>query len=419
MMERSHVMMGSLSNFTLTDVLDVVGLSRQHTVVELRDSDGSNVASINLKGGHLVQSGADAFDPREALLRALQAPARCTFHVFRLEDVGSYQSFGQLGDLLAGGLSDVATKPVAAVAPSPGRVVAMPQKAVPALPHAAPPPEPAAAPPPVTPAPAKSGVSLAVASPKGGVGKTTIALNLAISFAHQGFRVILLDADVNGDLLSLINARGSADVGTYDLLKQSAPLEPALRRTVVSGLRVLPAAGREMPDSAFMAVDRTPRWRELISEAATLADIVLVDCPAGMAHVTHEILHSVTHVLGVFQAETVASRSFEMFERGIAALAERARPQVAGVVVNMLREDTVSRRLYDTLVAGDTSQRVITTAIGRSDAFEDAAGSGVPIRLHNSDQSRRAAALFDSLAADVAVRVNLVRPQLEAGGFLM
>ena len=426
MMERAHVMMGSLSNFALADVLDVVGLSRQHTLVELRDSDGSSVASLNLKGGHLVQSASEEFDPREALRRALQAPARCTFHVFRLQDNGSYRSFGELGELLAGGLSAPAHQ-MAAPPPAPSqipRVVSMPPKAP--APHPMTPQPPAPQPPASAKAPAapataagKSGISLAVASPKGGVGKTTIALNLAISLAHQGFRVVLIDADINGDLLSLINARSSADIGTYDLLRDSRSLEPALRRTVVNGLRVLPAAGPQLPALAFIAVDRTVRWQELIREATTLADIVLVDCPAGMANVTLEIMQAVTHVLGVFQAEAVASRSFEMFERGLAALGDRARPEVAGVVVNMLREDATSRRAYDALVSGDTSQRVVKTVIGRSDVFEAAAGTGVPVRFHNSEPSRRVAAVFDNLASEIATRVRLIHPQVEAGGFLM
>src|SRR4029079_16622808 len=57
------------------------------------------------------------------------------------------------------------------------------------------------------PVPAAPGLSLAIASPKGGVGKTTISLNLGISLAHRGLRVIVIDGDINGDLLSLINQR--------------------------------------------------------------------------------------------------------------------------------------------------------------------------------------------------------------------
>jgi chromosome partitioning protein len=467
---RSHVMMGSLSNFTLRDLLDVVGLSRQHTVVELRGNDGSNVASINLKGGHLVQGASDEYDPREALNRALQAPEWCTFHVFRLDDVGTYRSFGQLGELLAhdgptasplaplfgaagfeaapspvhvqtifgsayppAAESRIAPerpaseiRPAAAVAAIDARPIVVPAYAPAAVPWIA--PEIAAsqagsaiaAAATAAPALGSLGVSLAVASPKGGVGKTTIALNLAISFARRGLRVILIDADINGDLLSLINARGSADVGTYDLLQGSGLLEGALRRTMVQGLRVLPAAGRQLPASALIVADRSAKWRGLIGQATALADVVLVDCPAGMFHGSLEILQSVSHVLGVFQAETVASRSFEMFERGLAALGDRDRPTVAGVVVNMLREDAAAARVFEALVVGDTSRRVLKTAIGRSEAFEEAAGTGMPVRLQDGDASRKAAWSFDNLASELASRLRLGEvPAHPAGSFML
>jgi cellulose biosynthesis protein BcsQ len=417
---RSYVMMGSLSTFALRQVLDVVGLTRQHTVVELHGDDGSKVASINLKGGHLVQGASDEPDPREALSRALRAPKSCTFHVFRLDDADKYRSFGQLVELLADEATAVSS-PAPAEPDAPAEVVATAASGPVAVRVSAASEtgrgsvgRPAAAT--TSPASERSGVSLAVASPKGGVGKTTIALNLGISLTYRGLRVIIIDADINGDLLSLINARGSAEVGTYDLLADPTRLEGALRRTVVQGLRILPAIGRELPASAFLPVDRKMQWRSLIGEALSLADLVVVDCPAGMSHGTLEILQTMSHVLGVFQAETVASRSFEMFEHGLAMLDERERPKVAGVVVNMLRGDAASVQVYKDLVTGDQSRRVLKTAINRSEAFDEAAAAATPVRLHGADASRKVAWSFDNLALELASRLPLSQPTVDAAG---
>jgi cellulose biosynthesis protein BcsQ len=456
---RSCVMMGSLTNFSVREVLDVVALSRQHTVIELHREDGGRLTSINLKGGHLVQGESDG-NPRQALGIALRAPESCTFQVFRLDDVNNYKSFGQVAQLLTDESALRVDAPAAhseapaeSAAPAP---VMPPTPAVASLPPAAASPQPAAVEttpaPPATvtpmaaatvtpiapddrrvsrmpgtvrdtkmrmPVPAAPGLSLAVASPKGGAGKTTISLNLGISLAHRGLRVIVIDGDLNGDLLSLINQRGVVKLGSYDLLEDPGQLEEALRATKVHGLRLLPASGREMPESAFAAADRTEKWRALVREAQRLADVVIVDCPAGVTHGTAEILQSVTHVLGVFQAETVASRSFEMFERGLASLGERDRPVVAGVVVNMLRKDAASARAYETLIASDPSRRVLETAITRSEAFEEAAAAATPVRLHGGEASRKMAWLFDNLAAELVSRLPLGQSPADHGAFLL
>lgn len=454
---RSCVMMGSLTNFSVRDVLDVVGLSRQHTVIELHREDGGRLTSINLKGGHLVQGESDG-NPRQALGIALRAPESCTFQVFRLDDANNYRSFGQLEQLLS---EESALRSDAVPSPPPAETAAASAPMMTPPPVVAPLAPPAIAAPPgaestpsspatvspmasatVTPiapedrrvswmpgtaretkmrmpVPAAPGLSLAIASPKGGVGKTTVSLNLGISLAHRGLRVIVVDGDVNGDLLSLINQRSVVKLGTYDLLDDPGQLEAALRATKVHGLRLLPSAGRELPGSAFAAVDRTEKWRALVREAQRLADVVIVDCPAGVTHTTAEILQSVTHVLGVFQAETVASRSFEMFERGLAALGERDRPVVAGVVVNMLRKDAASARAYEALIASDPSRRVLETAITRSEAFEEAAAASTPVRLHGGEGSRKMAWLFDNLAAELVSRLPLGQSPADHGAFLL
>jgi chromosome partitioning protein len=453
---RSCVMTGSLSNFSVREVLDVIALSRQHTVIELHREDGGRLTSINLKGGHLVQGESDS-NPRQALGLALRAPESCTFQVFRLDDGSSYKSFGQLEQLLSDESAlrvDAAPPRLEPPADAPAPIATVPL-AVASLVTAPEPPPPVAesTPPPVAtvtpmaaatitpiapddrrvsrmpgtareskmrmPVPAAPGLSLAIASPKGGVGKTTISLNLGISLAHRGLRVIVIDGDINGDLLSLINQRSVVKLGTYDLLEDPGQLEEALRATKVHGLRLLPAAGREIAGAAFAAADRTDKWRALVREAQRLADVVIVDCPAGVTHCAAEVLQSVTHVLGVYQAETVASRSFEMFERGLASFGENDRPVVVGIVVNMLRKDVASVRAYEALISNDSSRRVLETAITRSDAFEEAAAAATPVRLHGGEASRKMAWLFDNLAAEIVSRLPLGQSPADQGAFLI
>ena len=420
---RSYVMSGSLSDFTFNEVLDVVALSRQHTLVELREPNGSAVASINLKAGHLVRAASDSDDPRDALDRAIRADSSCMFHVYRLNDPAQYQDSGRISDVL----EDITARPRTAKRRStPRRPVAPRSKPAP-TPIPAPETTPVAAPTPpkastITPAqppnleaPRQGSVSVAVASPKGGVGKTTISLNLGISLARRGLRVTVIDADINGDILSLINSRGAAEAGTYDLLSQPDKLKSALRRTAVPGLRVLPSLGRELPDLAFGSGDHTEQWGALIAQALQSADIVLVDCPAGVTHTALQILRSVSHVLGVFQAETVASRSFEMFERALDMLRGPDGVEVAGIVVNMLRDSDTSAAAHERLKTGATGEWVLDPPIEHVSVFDEAAGAGTPVQLYDSDASRDVAWVFDALAAEVSTRLALAPRRLEAG----
>src|SRR6185295_10941843 len=130
--------------------------------------------------------------------------------------------------------------------------------------------------------------------------------------ARRGLKVILVDGDVNGDVLSAVDAHGTAEAGVFDVLAGRAPLARTLRETVVPGLDVVPAVGREVPDPDAAYQDYGPQWREVLAELSTQAPLIVVDTPAGMFGTTHQILSGASHVIGVLQAEVIAQRSFKM-----------------------------------------------------------------------------------------------------------
>jgi cellulose biosynthesis protein BcsQ len=252
---------------------------------------------------------------------------------------------------------------------------------------------------------------IAVVSPKGGCGKTTVSLNLALSLARQGRTVVLVDADVNGDVLSSIDARSRATFGAFDIVLGQGSVDGALMKTVLTNFQILPAVGAHLPPPAQLSSDHSAAWQKLLSDLARRAEVVLVDTPAGMFGVTHQVLSAASHAIGVLQAEQIAARSFERFSEGQEAVAPERRPAVAGIVVNMLqtRQDA-SMAVFQSACQDLPPEWLFDTSIPRHPAFLDATHVGVPLR-HLDDQAPPAIAwLFDNLAAEVTSRIALGSP---------
>ncbi|HSU42355.1 MAG TPA: AAA family ATPase, partial [Polyangiaceae bacterium] len=402
------IMQGSLREFDLAQVLQVVGLGRQYTGVEL-SLGGGRTGTIFVKSGQVVSASEGEQQGRDAF-RDLFRSNEGDFFVFRQDTPPELpEPLGTLDVLLLDALTErsnafferpsspvneQATHPGVApphysaplpplrapnvavtpepeapparvnVAPLPAPVAAAPVHVAPApaapvhvapvaaapvqVAPAAPVPAPSVPPrkaapatfgsrPPAFAAAAGDGKIVAFASPKGGSGKSTISLNTALSLARRGHSVILVDGDVNGDVLSAIDARGRARAGALDVVSGSARIEDALMDTVLTRFKLMPAVGPKLPDLDALSVDANGRWSALLGDLANRADVVVVDTPAGMFGVTRAILRASTHVVGVLQAEVLAARSFTRFAEGLATIPEEQRPAVIGVVLNMLQ----------------------------------------------------------------------------------
>jgi len=265
------------------------------------------------------------------------------------------------------------------------------------------------------PTPARSTESariVAFVSPKGGSGKSTLALNTSISLARRGHSVILVDGDVNGDVLSAIDARERAKCGALDIVAGQASIAEALIATVLPRLKLLPAVGPTLPDLDLVSRDPHDRWVELLAALAQRAEVVVVDTPAGMFGTTRSIMRGATHVVGVLQAEVLAARSFQRFSEGLAMLPEGRRPAVLGVALNMLQtRHHASLSVFQGALEKLPAEWLFDTTIPRHPAFLEATHHGVPLRQLDEDAPPPVAFLFDNLAGELAERLGLKRPQ--------
>lgn len=415
------ILQGNLGEFNLVEVLQVISLSRQYTRVELYSDDRLLIGSIFIKSGKVVQAANGSLRGKKAFLNLIRRPPG-RFRVFRISIPALIpEPVGSLSSLLIEGLESepvssssqvprpMSQPPLGSLAPQAPKIVPPPRAATPSVPPRAPQLRPQK----------RSGVHqsgatrrpcvIAIASPKGGSGKTTVALNLALSLARREHRVILVDGDVNGDVMSSLDGRTSAKAGVFDVLNGDASPTEALRRTIVQDLEILPALGQSLPSPEIAFIDYRDRWELLLQELAQRAQIVLVDTPAGMMGSTYQILCACSHVLGVLQAEVLAQRSFTMFSDCLELIPEHSRPKVLGVFLNMLQlKHNVSIEVLRGACEMLPEGWLFETSVPRNAAFLDANAAGLPLHMYDPKHPPAVSWLFDTLASEVVERLKLV-----------
>jgi chromosome partitioning protein len=249
--------------------------------------------------------------------------------------------------------------------------------------------------------------SLVVASQKGGVGKTTLALNLAYSLARSGWRVLLADGDPHGSVGLSIRRGSSTGPGLAELAGGAIPIAPLATR--VPGLSLLLAGDSEIlgSEAARARLADPELWRWLL--ATTSYDLLIVDTPSGLYGPTLAAAAVADHLLVPLQAEPLALRTTTQILDAVARLRDAgAQVTLSGFVLSMLE----SRNEVSLSVAQESwrtfpNELIWRTTLPRDPVVLQASAQGVPIGL----LARRPppmAKVFEQLAAEAEERLGLL-----------
>lgn len=230
-------------------------------------------------------------------------------------------------------------------------------------------------------------ITIAIANQKGGVGKTTTAINIATAMAATGWKTLLVDLDPQGNASTGLGIPNSArTVSSYDLLLQEAALDQAAQRTDVPGLDIVPAT-QDLSGAEVELVgveDRTARLDQALS-ARSGYDICFIDCPPSLGLLTLNALGAADTLLVPLQCEFFALEGLSQLLQTVERVQERFNPDlgIVGVVLTMFdRRNRLTDQVADD-VRDCLGKLVFESVIPRNVRLSEAPSHGLPALIYD------------------------------------
>lgn len=255
---------------------------------------------------------------------------------------------------------------------------------------------------------------IAVANQKGGVGKTTTAVNLSTSLAKKNKKVILIDGDPQGNATSGLGVEKDPENSLYDVLVNEVDIKTTLQDTCVKTLKVCPSnmdlAGAEVELVSQMS--REFRMKEKIDPIKDEYDYIIIDCPPSLGLITLNSFTAADSVLIPVQCEYYALEGLGQLLNTINLVKKHLNKnlEIEGAVLTMYDMRTNLSNQVVKEVKRYFDDKVYKTVIPRNIKLSEAPSFGMPIGLY--DPKSKGARAYEKLAREV-MKANEDRNKVE------
>lgn len=243
---------------------------------------------------------------------------------------------------------------------------------------------------------------VSIANQKGGVGKTTTAVNLSAALAKKGKKILLIDADPQGNATSGLGIDKEIDKSIYDVIINEVSLEEAVKDSNIKKLKVCPSninlAGAEVELVSLMS--REHRLKERIDEVRDRYDYILIDCPPSLGLITLNAFTASDSVLIPVQCEYYALEGLGQLINTINLVRKHLNRsiEIEGAVLTMYDSRTTLSNQVVKEVSGYFQDRVYKNVIPRNVKLSEAPSYGMPISVY--DAKSKGAKSYEKLAKE-------------------
>jgi chromosome partitioning protein len=248
---------------------------------------------------------------------------------------------------------------------------------------------------------AASATVIALANQKGGVAKTTTTLNLGVAFAEQGYRVLVIDLDPQGNLtMSQGLNPDTIERSVFDVLVHRLPLEQVIeRREVDVAVSSIDLAGADMALASVIGRERA--LEKALAPIKDRYDFILIDTPPSLGLLTINAFVAADGVIVPVQTEYLSLRGLVQLENTLAMVRENLNPEVRiiGIVPTMYDRRLTHSREADEILRENFGDLVYATRIRKTVRFAEAPVKGSSVLLY--EPNGEAAAMYRDLAKEV------------------